>query len=342
METTTIKPAEILAAAPDAIAIRLGATPSHPHPLAKNLTARQIAYAIGAKLRKPVEIEAELSIVARGMHSAEFAGLLSKGGQHVTVSAFDAAAQEHLQFTATTIVEGFLAENTPALDGDLDLQPLLNEFSEIARGAAFTAVGGVAVQLSTHARIVVVSRQLVINDQLGALKNIIGAVGAHAAQKEAAIIAATLNGNPTMEDGAAMFSDSNTVKATLDGANLGAAMGMLRNQKSAAGNALNLRAAHLVVSPELEYAARKTALEGGLDVKVAALAGLPAARWFVLPDPAIHPVLTVLRLAAARHPLRLEHKAPMEFDGTAIRVTADLGAAFLRRTGIVRAGSDLA
>ena len=44
-----------------------------------------------------------------------------------------------------------------------------------------------------------------------------------------------------MDDGAAMFSDANTTKTALDGAALGVAMGLLRNQKSAAGNALRQR-----------------------------------------------------------------------------------------------------
>ena len=342
MHSTTIKPAEILAAAPDFFALQMGAAPtSTTHPLAESLSARKIAYAIGAKLRKPTDTEGDMAVMARGLRSADFARLLANGAKNVTVAAFDAAAQEHLQFTAATAVEGFKEETLPSIDGDLDMQPL-NEFAEIAHGAAFVAAGGASVQLTTFGRIVWASRHLIINDQLGALKTVFAAVGAHAAQKEAAIVAATLGSNPLMDDGAAMFSDANTTKTALDGAAMGVAMGLLRNQKSAAGNALNLRAAHLVVAPELEYAARKAVLDAGLSLKVAALAGLPAARWFVLPDAAFHPVVSVLRLAGTPTPLRLEHKVSFDTDGTGIRVTADLGAAFLRRTGIVRGGSDLA
>lgn len=342
MHSTTIKPAEILAAAPDFFALQMGAAPtSATHPLAESLSARKIAHAIGAKLRKPTDTEGDMAVMARGLRSADFARLLANGARNVTVAAFDAAAQEHLQFTAVTPVEGFKAETLPAIDGDLDMQPM-SEFAEIAQGAAFVAAGGAAVQLTTFGRIVWASRHLVVNDQLGALKTVFAAVGAHAAQKEAAIVAATLGGNPTMDDGAAMFGDANTTKTALDGAALGVAMGLLRNQTSAAGNALNLRAAHLVVSPELEYAARKAVLDAGLGLKVAALAGLPAARWFVLPDPAFHPVVCVLRLEGTPTPLRLEHKVSFDTDGAGIRVTADMGAAFLRRTGIVRGGADLA
>ena len=342
MHTATIKPAEILAAAPDFFALQMGAAPtSTTHPLAESLSARKIAHAIGAKLRKPTDTEGDMAVMARGLRSADFARLLADGAKNVTVAAFDAAAQEHLQFTAVTPVEGFKEETLPSIDGDLDMQPM-SEFAEIAHGAAFVAAGGAAVQLTTFGRIVWASRHLIINDQLGALKAVFAAVGAHAAQKEAAIVAATLGGNPIMDDGAAMFGDANTAKTALDGTALGGAMGMLRNQASAAGNALNLRAAHLVVAPGLEYAARKAVIDAGLGVAVSALAGLPAARWFVLPDPAFHPVVSVLRLAGAPTPLRLEHKVSFDTDGTGIRVTADMGAAFLRRIGIVRGGSDLA
>lgn len=341
--TTAPKPfdgREILAAARDAIAIKLGAEPACPHPLAQNLSARDIAYAVGANRRTPPAHENELSVVARGLRSSQFAALLADGAKNVTVATFDAAAQEHLQFTATTFVEGFKAERTPAIDGDLDLLPA-GELAEIAKGAAFAAVGGAAVQLSIYARIVMVSRHLIFNDQLGALKTVFGAVGAHAAQKEASILAETLSANPLMDDGAEMFNTENTVTEGMNALTLGQAMGMLRNQKSAAGNPMNLRAAHLVVSPEQEFAARQTVLAGGVSIKVSALAGLPAGRWFVLPDPAIHPVISVLRMVGTRHPLRLEHKAPIDLDGTAIRVAADLGAAFLRRAGVIRGGSDL-
>ena len=342
MYTATTKPAEILAAAPDFFALQMGAAPSSTtHPLAQDLSARKIAYAIGAKLRKPTDTEADMAVVARGLSSADFGRLLANGAKNVTIAAYDAAAQEHLQFAAVTPVEGFKAETLPAIDGDLDMQPL-NEFAEIAHGAVFTAAGGAAVQMSTFGRIVHVARHLVINDQLGALKTVFTATGGHAAQKEAAIVVATLNANPLMDDAAPMFGDSNTIKAALDGTNLGVAMGQLRNQATPAGNPLNLRAAHLVVAPGLEYAARKAVLDGGLSLKVSALAGLPAARWFLLPDPSFHPVLTVLRLAGSPSPVRLEHKVSFDTDGTGIRVTADLGAAFLRRTGIVRGGIDLA
>lgn len=342
MLTANIKPAEILAAAPDFFALQLGVAPTATtHPLAPGLSARRIAHTIGANTSRPGSSEVDMAVMGRGMRSAEFGRLLADGAKNVTVAAFDAAAQEHLQFAATSAVEGFRAETLPAIDGDIDLKPV-NEFTEIAHGAAFVAAGGAAVQLTTFGRIVTVSRHLIVNDQLGALKNVFSAVGAHAAQKEAAIVAATLNSNPTMDDGAAMFSDANTTKTAFDGDALGVAIGMLRNQASAAGNALNLRAAHLVVSPELEYAACKAVLDAGLSLKVSALAGLPAARWFVLPDRTFHPVVSVLRLAGTTTPLRLEQKASFDADGIGIRVTADMGGAFLRRTGIVRGGSDLA
>ena len=176
MHSTTIKPAEILAAAPDFFALQMGAAPtSTTHPLAESLSARKIAYAIGAKLRKPTDTEGDMAVMARGLRSADFARLLADGAKNVTVAAFDAAAQEHLQFAAVTPVEGFKEETLPAIDADVDMQPL-NEFAEIAHGAAFTAAGGASVQLTTFGRIVWASRHLIINDQLGALKTVFAAV----------------------------------------------------------------------------------------------------------------------------------------------------------------------
>jgi hypothetical protein len=337
MHSTTTKPAEILAAAPDFFALQMGAAPSSAtHPLAETLSARKIAYAIGAKLRNPTATEGDMAVVARGLRSSAFGKLLADGARRVTISAYEDGAREHLQFCAVTEVAGFHAETLPSLDADLDLAPL-NEMAEVAHGAGFVSTGGAPIELKTFARIVAVSRALLISDQIGALKNIFSATGSHGAQKEAAVIAATMAGNPTMDDGQPLFDSSNTVGA-LDAASLASALGLLRNQASTAGNALNLRAAHLVVAPELEYAARKAVLDAGLSVAVAALAGLPAARWFLLPGTTTHPVIGLLRLAGEKSPVRLEKKDLFSVDGIAIRVSLDTGAAWLRRTGVIRGG----
>ena len=88
MHSTTIKPAEILAAAPDFFALQMGAAPtSTTHPLAESLSARKIAYAIGAKLRKPTDTEGDMAVMARGLRSADFARLLADGAKNVTVAA---------------------------------------------------------------------------------------------------------------------------------------------------------------------------------------------------------------------------------------------------------------
>ena len=125
MHSTTIKPAEILAAAPDFFALQMGAAPSSTtHPLAQDLSARKIAHAIGAKLRKPTDTESDMAVMARGLSSADFGRLLANGAKNVTIAAYDAAAQEHLQFTAAIPVEGFKEETLPSIDADLDMQPV--------------------------------------------------------------------------------------------------------------------------------------------------------------------------------------------------------------------------
>lgn len=337
MLTDTIQPAEILAAAPDFLAVQMGFAPHCPHPLAQSLTLREIAYALGQKARTKQAFEGDAPVVARGLASSDFSQLLADSVRRVSIAAYDAGSSEYLKFCAVTEVRDFRAEQVAAIDSDLALK-MLNELAEIERGQPFTATSGNVVQLSTFARICTLSRTLILNDAFATIRGIFSSVGAHVAQLEAAMLAQALSGNPELDDGQPVFSPANSLEVGLDALTLGEAMAMLRNQKNAAGNPLNLRARHIVCAPEIEYSAKQLVVDAGLDIEVTALAGLPPSRWFLLPGKDTRPVLTVVRLAGSKTPLRVEQKALFKTDGVSIRVRADLGVNFLRRTGIVRGG----
>ena len=338
MLMNTIKPGEILAAAPDFLSAQMGITTARPHPLANSLSLREIAYALGQKIRPQQGFESDAAVVARGLGSSDFSKLLADGVRGVSVASYAAGSGEYLNFCAVTEAQGFKPETVAAIDADLSLK-MVNELAEIEHGQAFTTAGGNAVQLTTYARICSIARQLILSDAFATIRGIFAGVGSQAAQLEAALIAEVLSSNPTLDDGEPVFSAANSVALELDAIGLRMGMAMLRNQINVAGNPLNLRARHLVVAPELEYVAKKLVFDAGLDIQATALAGLPPARWFLLPSKDVHPAISVVRLAGTKTPLRIEQKNRLGSDAVAIRATADLGAAFLRRTGIVRGGA---
>lgn len=339
MLDTAIRPTEILNAAPDAIALQLGLAPGRPHPLAAaGLSLREIAEAAGRKIR-PQHSEPDIAVFARGLGSSDFGKLLADGVGLATVAAYDAAANEYLKVCTVVETKNFTPAGTPALDGDLGLK-LLKEFEQIEQADVFTSAGGTA-QLRTYARLVHISRTVIVNDGLGALQTMFAGAGSNAAQLEVGLLAQALEENPKLDDGADVFSATNSVATALSDTALGQAMALLRNQKNAAGNQMNLQARHLLVDPGQEYAAHKLIREAALPIDVVALAGLTTGRWFLLPSPQVHPVIGLLRLPGVKNPLSVKQERGFDVEGVLVRVIADTGVSILRRTGIVRGGSDL-
>ena len=112
-------------------------------------------------------------------------------------------------------------------------------------------------------------------------------------------------------------------------------------QRTLSGNVTDGAASHLVVAPDLEFGAKKMLHESGLaqQVTVTASGLLPAARWYLLCDPAIQPTIAALTLKGSNIPVALRpDQSPIELDGLVLRVTAAVGGAMLSRTGIVRGG----
>lgn len=336
---TNFNPKEVLAAAPDSIALGMGTRIAAPHPLAEGLTLANIAYACGYMARKPQPFEADRAVMGRGMGTSDFAKIIADGVKAATVANYQSQA-EHLAFVSLVHVKNFKPVAFPALDADIELKDL-NEFQQAEHFAAFLSSGANAVRLVRRGRLVKISREAVINDQRSEIGQLFAAIGGGGAREEARFVANALETNVNLDDGAAVFGAEyqNVVAGGFDSAALGEAIGLLRTQPTAAGQRADLRARHLVVEPALELKAREIVRNAGLDIVVSVLANLPAGRWYVLADPLACPTVGVLRLMGAKTPLTVEQrKAPVHIDGACIMVTADLGAAVLRRIGIVRGG----
>jgi hypothetical protein len=330
---------EIQAAAVDAVALATGQQVKAPHPLAAEIGLRDIAFACGDLARKCSPGTHDLAIVGYGMGTADFSALLAKGASAATINSY-AAQAEHSKFCSRLEVIDFQPSELPALDADLGLEPLL-EGAKITQGLAFLSAGSTAVQLITYAKAIGVSRELIINNRTFALGHIFAGLGASAARTEARLVAACLEANQTLDDGNVVFDAAygNVLPQALSTLNLGAAMALLRNQLTSAGQRADYRARHLVVASDLEFVAHTLVVDSGIDLTVSTLADLPDGRWYLTADPAICPTIATLVLQSAKVPVRVEAKRrPINLDGAAVQVVADLGATLLRRVGIIRGG----
>lgn len=341
---STFNHKEILSAAPDSIQIALGVHVHQAHPLASSLSLRDLAYAAGVSHMAGRSMEDDRTVFAMGLSSGEFSGLLATGS-NVLVTKSYAGQNQHAAFSTVIEAKNFKPMELTPLDADAGLEPL-SEGAEIMHGTALLAVGPTSARLSSFGKILALSRQAIVNDDLNAFGRLVSELGASAARIEARLVAEAMTLNPALRDGLTVFDLSgndlhdNVVASVLSGPTLGTAMAKLRTQKTAAGHLADLAAKHLVVAPDLEFLARSIVKEFGLAIEINVLAHLPAGRWFLLGDKDLHPVVATLKLESEPTVLRLKAERIRSDgnDGAALRILADLGATMLGRTGVVRGG----
>ena len=335
-------PSEILAAAPDALALAMGAHVHAPHPFADAVARaplRTAALAAGLLLNPRQPGENEIAVFGRGIRASQFAGAVAAGLQSAARVKYDMQAGYIAGVAQVEITKLGLPVPLGALDV---VAPLEGVGDGMEYGIAPASLSdGESVTLSTYGRILGLTRQAIYNDEHALIQDAVAATGTAAARLEARLIAAALEGTGNMSDGSPVFhaSHANVSAVAFDAAGLAAAVAAVRKQPAADGEALDAAAAVLFVAADLEYSAHKLVRDSGLPLAVVTLAGLAAGRYYVAASPDVARTIAVGRLEGATHPLRVEPvKTPISYDGAMVRVSIDTAAAMLGRRGIVRGG----
>lgn len=229
----------------------------------------------------------------------------------------------------------------------------VNEAGEFKHGALHDAKESYAI--ATFGRIIAVTRQLLVNDDVGAFTDMSAKWGEAAADFEAQqlvdLLEAGSGAGPVMDDGKTLFhADHGNVAgsgATITVTSLSNARLAMRKQKGLAGRPINVRPRFLVVPPELELAAEQVlaAIQptttddvnpfgGKLELLVETRLS-SATRWYLVSDPATTEGLEYSYLQGEEGP-QIETKQGFEIDGMAFKVRLDFGAAFLEHRGWYR------
>ena len=335
------EPREVISAAPDYLAHAFGQAHEGRalHPLAHSLDLPTICYAFavangakagpagGAATRGPV-------MVSQGASTSGFIDLFRKATAPVILRAYQAVAQR--SFAATLDLPDFKSQPIYSFDvaHGLDLVP---ESARIPRRRAFAANAGYATAvMQSYGQIFELNRDDLLSNDTRSLMNLLHGAGALAAQVETGLLAAVVESDPQLSDGA-VFDASNSVGQALSAEGLGLAVGLLRNQ-GAPGKPLNIAPRHLVVDPGLEMLARKLVRDVDLSgtLQVSALPGLAAGRWLVLGDPDLIPSLTLVTLEGSGVSYQVQRS--FKNDGVDISAMVNAGAMFAGRIGIVRGG----
>jgi hypothetical protein len=215
------------------------------------------------------------------------------------------------------------------------------EIKSTSRGEAASSY-----KLDTYGSIFAISRQALINDDLGAFRDWSVVAGRAAAEMEANVLVDLLLSNPEMEDGEDLFSAEHGNVAASGGpimdedgdlAALSDARKALRDMKGMDGvTPINATPKFLLVGTD-----RETEAEKALATIAAATASdtnpfsgkltllveprLPETAWYTFADPAVLPVLEYAYLSSAQGP-QMASRDGWEVLATEFRVYEDYGA----------------
>jgi phage head maturation protease len=290
------------------------------------------------------------SLVTRALHTtSDFPIILGDTVGRVMRDSYQAAPSGIRQLGRQTRARDFRSVNKIML-GEAPLLERLNEHGEIKAGTM--AEAREAYKVETWARKIGITRQVLVNDDLGAFSDLARRMGQAAAETEARILVNLLEANsgngPKLSDGKTLFhadhgNKAGTGAAISDGA-LSAARLALRTQKGIEDRTIRVTPRYLLVPPALETDAEKwlanvspakaadvNPFAGSLSLVVEPRL-TSAARWYVTADPGEIDGLEFAYLSGNEGP-QVESKSGWDVDGVEIRVILDFGAGFLDHRG---------
>ncbi len=298
-----------------------------------------------------------------GLHSSsDFPSILAGVTNKTLRAAYEAVPQSFRPLVRVTTVPDF-KEVTRVSIGEAPTFEKVNQHGEFKRGTM--GEGAEKYSIATYGRVIGLTRQAIVNDDLSAFDRIPRSFGIQAAQLESDLVWGEILANPTMGDGTALFhaSHGNLLTAgaigetTVTEARL--KMGLqrsLRPKPDEEGAVLNLSPAFIVVPKALEVAALKfvttivpaktsdavpqelrnitVIAEPRLDVGIARLgiAG-SASNYYFSAAPTYVDIVELAYLEGAQG-VYTETRMGFDVDGLEIKARLDVGAKVIDHRGL--------
>lgn len=297
----------------------------------------------------------------RGMSRSELAGAMlgmeTRAGYHGTSdfpfilanvanktlrAAYEAAPQTFKSFCRQTTNPDFKTIARTQL-GDAPTLEKVNESGEFKHGTVGEAREQYA--LATYGKVVAITRQTIINDDLGAFTRLPEMFGRAAADLESDTVWGIITSNPNMGDGVALFhaNHGNLAGAgtAITVASLGDGRANMRKQKGLNGRFINVMAKYLVVPAALETVAEQYVTQTNIvytkstdynpfanKLQVVAEPRLDAASlisWYLAADPAQIDTIEYAYLEG-QEGVYLESRTGFEVDGVELKARLDFAA----------------
>lgn len=348
------------AAAGDALAMRAGAMIEKPHAGAMDLRGSSIADIARACLSRAGKSHGNLArheLIRAALSTSDFPGILSNTVGRMLRAGYENEPATHRVWVKMGNVPNFKSQNRVILGTGPSLE-------KVPEGGEFTSGdydedSSLPFKVDTYGRMITLSRQALINDDLGAFHTIVRNAGQAGARLESDLVYASLLDNAgagqTMQDSNSLFHSAHgnlaTAQSALDATALGIARTLLRRQTAVGGGVLNLQPKFLIVPPELEQvaeillAASAQRITQGTDQTLAApwLAGLTLAVEPRLPAGAFYLVASNTQIDTYELAM-LEGRTGPEVDesddfstaGHSYRLMHDVGGRFLDWRGITK------
>ena len=283
------------------------------------------------------------TIVERALHTAgDFPIILGDAVGRTLREAYAAAPSGLKQIGRQTTAKDFKDKHRISL-GEAPRLEKVNEAGEFKAGTLAEAKE--SYRLSTYGKIFKISRQALINDDLGAFNDLARRMGNAAAATEAQLLVDLLVSNaglgPVMGDGKALFHvDHGNLAGTaaaIGEASLTVARKALRKQVGLSGELITVTPKFLIVPADLETKAEKelAAISPTAAADVNVFAGklmivveprfTSATRWYVSADPANIDGLEYAYLEGEQG-VQIETQQGFETDGVSVKARVDFGA----------------
>lgn len=137
------------------------------------------------------------------MTTSDFGGILANVANTRLRAAYEAAPQTFRPLVRVASVPDFKAVTRVQI-GEAPALNKVNEHGEFKRGSL--GEGKESYKIATYGKIIGITRQVIVNDDLDAFSRIPAAFGVQAAQLESDLVWAQILSNPIMGDGNALFS----------------------------------------------------------------------------------------------------------------------------------------
>jgi ATP-dependent protease ClpP protease subunit len=287
-----------------------------------------------------------------GYHStSDFGNVLSSVAYRSMMVGYNEVDETFPLWTGKGIASDF----RPISRVDMGLFPALDKVEE---GAEYTyaTIGdsGVTVQVATYGKLFAITRQAIVNDDLGFFDRVPRRMGRAAKRTIGNLVYAILNGNPTMQDGVALFHATHGnlagTAAVPSVVSIGAMQAGMAVQKDDAGIGTGggTRAKFLLLPPALEMTANivitsetipgdagqvKNPIRG--TVTPISDSRLSGTAWYAAADPSQTDTIEVTYLDGVEEPF-MDQKEGWNVDGSEFKVRMDAGVKALHWRGLAK------